>query len=316
MPTEDSNHDAVTAPAGLTVRERTVAETSSSDVVPGTALARLVQATGAITVAGDYRGWTNRLKIAGTSGNEYVVSMRISDRVWGCSCPGWIFHRHCQHLDVMLPSLIAAFPGSGASPPLLRAARPPLVAVALPESADQRTRRLLALALAGPPGESQAEMQERLKEAIKRETHAGQAAMRVTHLPPVSPGPPTDAELKRRERVRRIVSGEAYRKVAPGSAKDWLSLAAAFVRGDVHFIPDARAYQPKVFAAKPKHSPVLAALFLEEMPADATALRRDYRLAVMRIFREAGFVDTAPEYVTGFARVTAAYEALKSAKRW
>jgi len=49
----------------------------------------LLQSSGAIYVPGEYRGWTHRLLIAGTTGNQYTVSMRVSDRVWGCSCHGW-----------------------------------------------------------------------------------------------------------------------------------------------------------------------------------------------------------------------------------
>ena len=60
----------------------------------------------------------------------------------------------------------------------------------------------------------------------------------------------------------------------------------------------------------------MAALFLEALPKTFEELRSGYRRAVMRIFSEAGFSDTAPEYVAGFARVTAAYEKLKSLRKW
>jgi hypothetical protein len=331
MPSQEDKHDTVSAPTTSASQVRAVPGTTSSDVVPGTALAVLAAATGAITVAGDYRGWTNRLLIAGTTGNQYTVSMRISDNVWGCSCPGWIFSRRCQHLDAMLPSLIKAFPGSTASPPLQRlnrAPRAPTRVIATPVDAEEaRSRRLLAIAMEDHPGETDAERLARLKQAIRddavryppgqavmmtspRGLTAGQASQDRT------PPPLTDAELKRRERIRRITSGEAYKKVTPGSREAWVGMAAAFARGDVNFVPDARAYHPKTFVAKVRHSPVLAALFLDAMPASMAELRVGYRQAVMRIFRESEFNDTAPAYVTGFTRVTTAFEALRRAKGW
>ena len=59
------------------------------------ALALIAKQTGALSFTPDeYKGWMYRFKVAGSSGNEYTVSMRVSDKVWGCSCPGWSTHLH------------------------------------------------------------------------------------------------------------------------------------------------------------------------------------------------------------------------------
>lgn len=50
--------------------------------------------------------WQNRIQIRSESSNRlYTVAQRKSDLSWGCSCPGWKSHRHCKHLDNMMPSL-------------------------------------------------------------------------------------------------------------------------------------------------------------------------------------------------------------------
>lgn len=237
---------------------------------PSSALA-LLQSNGVVYVPGEYRGWTHRLLIAGSTGNQYTVSMRVSDQVWGCSCPGWIFHRRCQHLDQMLPSLMKAVPGSRISDPL----RP----------------KLRISAPVGPPG-----------------APSGGRDVVAQVL--------SEAELKRQERVRRIVSGEAYKKVTPGSPEQWAGAAAAFISGDISFMEDARAYKPAEFKARPTQIPLLAALFLERMPTTPEELRAGYRNAVMRVFRDANFVDTSTEYVSGFTKVTSAYDRLKQIKHW
>jgi len=50
----------------------------------------------------DKPGWTNSIGIPSESSNRmYVVAQRKTSRGWGCSCRGWIGHRHCKHLDAM-----------------------------------------------------------------------------------------------------------------------------------------------------------------------------------------------------------------------
>ena len=56
---------------------KTVATTAGSSAAATTALS-LLQQSGITVLTGDYRGWTNRMKIAGATGNEYTVSLRIS----------------------------------------------------------------------------------------------------------------------------------------------------------------------------------------------------------------------------------------------
>jgi len=44
--------------------------------------------------------WTNRFKIhSETSNRVYTVAQNKSKRFFGCDCKGWIFHRHCKHLE-------------------------------------------------------------------------------------------------------------------------------------------------------------------------------------------------------------------------
>ena len=50
-------------------------------------------------------GYRNRITIYGSTGNEYIVSQRVSDGVWCCACLGWRRFRHCKHLDSMMPAL-------------------------------------------------------------------------------------------------------------------------------------------------------------------------------------------------------------------
>ena len=45
---------------------------------------------------------------SGSSSRVYIVARRKSSGSWECSCMGWIRHRHCKHLDVMVPQLEAA----------------------------------------------------------------------------------------------------------------------------------------------------------------------------------------------------------------
>lgn len=81
-------------------------------------LAIIARRTGAIVLPDTDKVWTNRLQIAGSTGNAYTVAMRRSDQTWGCSCRGWIGHRKCKHLDSMVHILTATFPGSKKAEPL------------------------------------------------------------------------------------------------------------------------------------------------------------------------------------------------------
>jgi hypothetical protein len=78
----------------------------------------------------DAKGWKNRLQIRSSSSNNlYVVAQRETSGEWGCSCRGWIRHRHCKHLTAMTPYLISA--PAAAKP----AAALPAPAAALPAPA-------------------------------------------------------------------------------------------------------------------------------------------------------------------------------------
>lgn len=68
----------------------------------------------------EYKGYKFRFKVAGSTGREYTVSLRISDNVWCCDCPGWCTTRNCKHLRPMLPVLTAAVAGSKAADPIAR----------------------------------------------------------------------------------------------------------------------------------------------------------------------------------------------------
>jgi hypothetical protein len=43
-----------------------------------------------------------------SSSRKYIVSRKSSTGEFQCSCPAWIHHRHCKHLDAMKPALEAA----------------------------------------------------------------------------------------------------------------------------------------------------------------------------------------------------------------
>jgi hypothetical protein len=51
-----------------------------------------------------------------SSSSLYVVSRRKSTQKWECSCMGWIRHRNCKHLRVMVGVLDNALAGASASP--------------------------------------------------------------------------------------------------------------------------------------------------------------------------------------------------------
>jgi hypothetical protein len=52
--------------------------------------------------------YKNRIEISGSSGNKYIVAQRKANGQWSCGCLGFRRHRHCKHLDAMLPALLAA----------------------------------------------------------------------------------------------------------------------------------------------------------------------------------------------------------------
>ena len=41
----------------------------------------------------------NRTMVQGDSGNKYIMARRKSSGNYECSCPGWIYHRKCKHMD-------------------------------------------------------------------------------------------------------------------------------------------------------------------------------------------------------------------------
>ena len=87
----------------------------------GTALALIAKRTGILSFTPEaFKGYMYRFKVPGSTGNEYTISLRISDQVWCCDCNGWKGYRHCKHLDPMLRTLTAAVPGSKAAEPLAR----------------------------------------------------------------------------------------------------------------------------------------------------------------------------------------------------
>lgn len=50
--------------------------------------------------------WQNRFQIKSESSTRlYTVAQRKSDLSWGCACMGWKRHRHCKHLDRLMPAL-------------------------------------------------------------------------------------------------------------------------------------------------------------------------------------------------------------------
>jgi hypothetical protein len=52
--------------------------------------------------------WTNRFRVKSqTSSAYYVIAQRRADKVWGCSCRGWIHYRRCKHLNDVLSRLAA-----------------------------------------------------------------------------------------------------------------------------------------------------------------------------------------------------------------
>jgi len=50
----------------------------------------------------DNSQWTNRFKIKSASTNKvYIIAQNKARGHFGCSCPGWIYHRNCKHLAAL-----------------------------------------------------------------------------------------------------------------------------------------------------------------------------------------------------------------------
>jgi len=50
--------------------------------------------------------WQNRFQIKSSSSSRlYIIAQNKYKLNWGCSCMGWIRHRHCKHLDAVKPAL-------------------------------------------------------------------------------------------------------------------------------------------------------------------------------------------------------------------
>ena len=69
------------------------------------ALVRVANKIGA-TLLADNDQWTNRVQIKSASSSRlYTIAQNKANKTWGCSCPGWIRHRNCKHLDVVVPAI-------------------------------------------------------------------------------------------------------------------------------------------------------------------------------------------------------------------
>lgn len=50
----------------------------------------------------DNKAFTNRFEVKSETSNRiYTIAQSKSGHWWGCSCPGWIAHRHCKHLKAL-----------------------------------------------------------------------------------------------------------------------------------------------------------------------------------------------------------------------
>ena len=73
-----------------------------------TDLATVARRTGAMLMQ-DNKTHQHRMQIRSESSDRlYTVAQRIANETWECSCPGWIRHRNCKHLNVMVPLLRGA----------------------------------------------------------------------------------------------------------------------------------------------------------------------------------------------------------------
>lgn len=53
-------------------------------------------------VLADNAQYTNRFEVKSASSNRvYIVAQHKTSKWWACSCPGWIRHRKCKHLNAM-----------------------------------------------------------------------------------------------------------------------------------------------------------------------------------------------------------------------
>jgi hypothetical protein len=65
----------------------------------------IARRTGAVLLPDNDR-WTNRFQIKSeTSSRLYTVAQNKANGRFGCSCMGWIRHKHCKHLAAMKPFL-------------------------------------------------------------------------------------------------------------------------------------------------------------------------------------------------------------------
>jgi hypothetical protein len=50
----------------------------------------------------DNAAYTNRFEIRSASSDRlYTVAQSKTGQWWACSCPGWIRHKHCKHLQTL-----------------------------------------------------------------------------------------------------------------------------------------------------------------------------------------------------------------------
>lgn len=46
--------------------------------------------------------WQFRFNVKSKSSNRlYTIAQHKKRKHWGCSCPGWRRHRHCDHLNAL-----------------------------------------------------------------------------------------------------------------------------------------------------------------------------------------------------------------------